>query len=177
MREGGFLSLGESGRGPDTLSKVKALRPHVLILDTQLTVRSPEEFIGGLRQASPSTKIVSIPPKYAKGDELRFARAGARGYLPKAMIPSFLPKAIRVVHDGEIWMKKETVSRIFEEYVRAASLKRSAAAAGVTALTRRELTILQLVVKDKSCRDIARSIRISEKSVERSLNAIVQKLR
>ncbi len=176
VEEDGFVSLGESSRSSDTLAKVKSHRPNVLLLDTRLAPHGPEEFLGRLRAASPTTKIISIPPKYSRGDEMRFARSGARGYLPKGMVPSSLPKAIRVVHDGEIWMRKETVSRIFEEYVLAASLKRGASGPGVTSLTQKEFTILQWVVRDKSRREIARALRITEKTVERSLNQIVKKL-
>lgn len=177
LREEGFLTLGLSARGSDTLAKVGKMKPNVLLLDAGLTPKNREDLIGSIRRISPATKIISLPAKYVRTDELRLARAGARGYLPKAMVPSFLPKAVRVVHDGEIWMRKETVSLIFEEYVRAASIKRLAATAGVTTLTEREVKILRGIVQDKSRRDIARSLGTNEKSVERSLNAIIQKLR
>ena len=177
VEQDGFIKLGESGTRPATLTKVAKMQPHVLLMDSVIAPPGKEEFIESVRTVSPATKVVVLPPKYVRSDELRVARAGARGYLPKKMVGTALPKAVRVVTDGEIWMRKETVSQIFDEYVQAASLKKVAGTDQVTSLTQRELSILQLVVKDKSRRDIAKSLHTNERSVERTLTAIANKLR
>jgi DNA-binding NarL/FixJ family response regulator len=99
------------------------------------------------------------------GDEdiYRAIQAGARGYLLKDMFGEELMEAIRAVHAGK--------SRI-----PAAVAERLADRMGGPNLTARELSVLQLIVKGKSNKEIADELGIFESTVKTHVNNILSKL-
>src|SRR3989304_379434 len=53
---------------------------------------------------------------------VRALAAGARGVLAKNATPEHLVKAVRVVHEGEIWARKEVVARVVDDLAAVSGL-------------------------------------------------------
>jgi len=127
------------------------------------------EAIRALATAAPTARVLVLS-SFAD-DERVFAamQAGAAGYLLKDVEPDQLAAAIRDVHRGRPVLHPDVAARLMR---RAADPGGPAA----TVLTRREQEVLQLVVEGFANKQIARRLRITEKTVKTHVSSILQKL-
>lgn len=96
----------------------------------------------------------------AGGQEL--VKHGASGCILKSEPPEMFIKAIRAVAAGKIWFSQAIVAALVtNSYPR---------------LTERERTVLQLVVAEKTDREIGRIISLSPRTVRKELRCIYDKL-
>jgi RNA polymerase sigma factor (sigma-70 family) len=109
------------------------------------------------------------------------AKGGAKGYVPKGVPSATLVQAIKVVHNGSLWIDKEISTwEIFEEIVQDQTMSRGAVPRlndSIKALTKREMEILKLVAEGLTNEEIGKKIFISEKTVKTHLTNIFDKLK
>ena len=70
--------------------------------------------IPALRQKSPQTKVILLTDGASEARTLEALAHGARGYLDKALLTTFLARAVRVVDAGEAWVPRKMVARIMD---------------------------------------------------------------
>jgi DNA-binding NarL/FixJ family response regulator len=115
----------------------------------------------------------------ADGDEEWTVRAlgcGARGILPKSAGPEDLLKAIRLVHEGQVWVARAALARVVE---RLATLDGPGNGNGTVLaeqLTPREQETAHYVTGGLSNQEIADRLAISEATVKAHLTRIFDKL-
>lgn len=107
--------------------------------------------------------------------------AGARGVVDKreSASPSTLLKAIEKVHDGELWIDRNTTSRIFLELARKkAASDKDPEQHKISKLTRREQQTIASLVRDPSAPSklVAERLHISEHTLRNHLTSIYSKL-
>jgi DNA-binding NarL/FixJ family response regulator len=98
----------------------------------------------------------------------RALRAGASGVVYKDIDPDALVRAIRSVHDGNVLLAMGA----------SASLRGGPAGrtGSLDALTPREREVLGHIAAGRSNREIARELRVSEKTVKAHVSSILAKL-
>ena len=178
VREGlrAFLQLqpdievvAETGGGAGVLQQALTAGPDVVLMDLVMPDGDGIEAIRALATAAPTARVLVLS-SFAD-DERVFAamQAGAAGYLLKDVEPDQLAAAIRDVHRGRPVLHPDVAARLMR---RAADPGGPAA----TVLTRREQEVLQLVVEGFANKQIARRLRITEKTVKTHVSSILQKL-
>ena len=178
VREGlrAFLQLqpdievvAEAGGGASVSQQALTARPDVVLMDLVMPDGDGIEAIRALATATPEARVLVLS-SFAD-DERVFAamQAGAAGYLLKDVEPDQLAAAIRDVHRGRPVLHPDVAARLMR---RAADPGGAAA----TVLTRREQEVLQLVVEGFANKQIARRLRITEKTVKTHVSSILQKL-
>lgn len=166
----GIEVIGETGNGEEALQLVQELTPDVLLLDMNLPG------IGGVdvaRELSDEGNTVSILALSAHDDRLYIESVlstGASGYLIKGESPAAIIDAVRGVARGEQgWISRQVTSKMMawvkDEPDHPAGL------------TKREIQVLQQVVTGKTNLEVGLALGISEKTVEKHLEAIFQKLK
>jgi DNA-binding NarL/FixJ family response regulator len=100
-------------------------------------------------------------------------RAGASGYVLKAVADRDLVEACRAAMRGERFLYPGAVTPLIADYLRRA---RNDEPLGEHALTPREQEVVKLVAEGYTNRRIAQALVISEKTVERHRANILEKL-
>jgi DNA-binding NarL/FixJ family response regulator len=152
---------GEAGDGPAAVSLAASLRPDIVLLDLKLPSSDGIAVLPQLRAAGPRVLVLTSATEPAAAS--RAVRAGASGVVYKDIDPAALVRAIRSVHDGNVLLAPEA----------AGSLVRGSRA---DTLTAREREVLAGIADGRSNKEIARSLRVSEKTVKAHVSAVLAKL-
>src|SRR3954469_20179237 len=81
--EDGLEVVAEAGDVDETIRKLKAYKPAVLLLDLHMPGGPSLPFIPDMRSASPDTRIVVLTMQNSPGFVREALRAGAIGYVTK----------------------------------------------------------------------------------------------
>lgn len=152
---------GEAGDGPAAISLAETLRPDIVLLDLKLPGMDGVAVLRPLRAAG--LRVLVLTSATEPSAAAAAVRAGAAGVVYKDIDPAALVRAIRSVHDGNMLLAPEAVG----------SLVRGSRA---DTLTAREREVLAGIADGKSNREIARLLRVSEKTVKAHVSAVLAKL-
>jgi DNA-binding NarL/FixJ family response regulator len=152
---------GEAGDGPAAISLAESLRPDIVLLDLKLPGMDGVAVLGPLRAAG--LRVLVLTSATEPSAAAAAVRAGAAGVVYKDIDPAALVRAIRAVHDGNVLLAPEAIG----------SLVRGSRA---DTLTAREREVLAGIADGKSNREIARLLRVSEKTVKAHVSAVLAKL-
>jgi DNA-binding NarL/FixJ family response regulator len=103
-------------------------------------------------------------------------KIGARGILPKSATVENLLKAIRVVHQGEVWATNRVIALTIEELAARSVESRVSNLALRERLSPREQEIVHLIVGGLSNLETAVRLGITEATVKAHLTHVFQKL-
>jgi DNA-binding NarL/FixJ family response regulator len=161
--------LGEASTGGEALSLVQEMKPDILLLDMEMPDLNGREVAAKLQQMGSPVKILALSayddPVYIR----ELLESGAVGYLVKEEAPETIVEAVRgVAHGEQGWVSRRIAAQMVS-WVRGDEAERSQ-------LTPREVDVLRLVVDGNTNQSIANSLGISEKTVEKYMDAIFTKL-
>ena len=177
MKHQDFEIVGISSTREGALRKLSVL-PDIIILNPEvLKQRTLSRFIHSVQTRSPQTRVILIferPPS----DEtiITDVKTGVRGYIHITDAPAIVAKAIRAVHDGEIWVER----RLFEMALSKPMLLPETLLSnipGLQPLTGREMEVLTMVLQGATNREIADRSSISERTVKTHLYRVYKKLK
>jgi len=152
---------GEAGDGPAAISLAESLRPDIVLLDLKLPGMDGVAVLRPLRAAG--LRVLVLTSATEPSAAAAAVRAGAAGVVYKDIDPAALVRAIRSVHDGNMLLAPEALG----------SLIRGSRA---DTLTAREREVLAGIADGRSNREIARLLRVSEKTVKAHVSAVLAKL-
>jgi len=144
--------VGEAGDGEEAVKLAKQLRPQVVVMDCALPRINGLQATRQIIEAIPDTAVLMLS-MHSENTWVRQAiEAGARGYVLKNALELELGGAIRKIAAG---------GTVFDPQVEPeAALKGER-----SALTPRELEVLQMIVDGKSNKEIATVLELSVNTV------------
>ena len=161
--------VGEAADGGQAVAMAAELEPDVILLDLKLPVMDGIDVLRALRDSGRSVRALVLTSAPDRTLVSLAVQAGAAGFLYKDIDPDALVRAIRSVHDGHTLLAPDA----------AGSLLHSGAAPavqGIGALTAREREVLAQIADGRSNREIARLLRVSEKTVKTHVSSVLAKL-
>lgn len=156
--------IGEAANGAEALSIICALRPDVAIIDVSMPGINGLELTERVTRECPGIKLLVLTVHEDAAYVQPLLQAGARGYLLKRTAAEDLPRAVRAIAAGGVYLDPAIAGH--------ALANPSGAARGVDqseageALSPRETEVLRLIAQGFSNKEIARRIDVSVKSVE-----------
>jgi len=168
--------VGEAGDGEQAVRLATQVRPDVVLMD----VRMP-----GMDGIEATRRVVALPdaPRVIMlttydEDEPMYAalRAGASGFLLKDVRPADLVDAIRVVAAGEALLAPSVTRRLLDRFVTELPNDVGVRRPELSALTDREMEVLELVARAASNAEIAARLVITEATVKTHVSAILRKI-
>lgn len=143
----------------------------VILLDLRLPEQDGLEALPEFARRWPNVPILVLSVSEDPQDVRRSLALGASGYVPKSASQQVLLSAVRLVMDGERYVPP----LILEEGSLQAGQFRDADAKG-SALTERQIEILQLLSRGMPNKAIASALDLSEKTVKVHVSAIFKAL-
>ena len=156
-REEEIAVVGEASDGQKTVDLAGRLKPDIALLDITMPLMTGIEIILPIRQKSPKTKSLMLTASQDEAKIFSALKAGAKGYLSKNTSARALIKAIRSVHQGDMWVERKLIARYFEKEANATSPITDQEDMPSKPLTAREQEILHCLTK--GCRAMAQGTR------------------
>lgn len=164
----GIEVIGEADNGQDAYRLVIDKMPNVLLLDMELPGIHGVDLTKKLKDEGIDVKILALSSYSDKEYISEMLSLGASGYLIKDEVPKNIVDAIRGVARGEQgWVSREVAAILSQLAVNTNPSED---------LTERELEVLSHVVNGETNREIAYALEISEKTVEKHLKNVFEKL-
>jgi len=161
--------VGEASNGTEALQLCDELKPDVILLDMEMPGLKGVEVAQRLRSMESSIRVLALSAYDDKQYILELLESGASGYLTKEEATETIIDAIRGVSQGEQGWVSRRVAAQMSVWMREDEPDGNR-------LTHRELEVLRLVVEGKTNQGIGLNLGISEKTVEKYLEAVFAKL-
>jgi DNA-binding NarL/FixJ family response regulator len=158
--------VGQAANGADAVELAKKLMPNVVVMDLEMPGMGGLEAIARISDESEETHVLVLTGYDSDADVIGALEKGAAGYVIKDSPSAELFRAIRRVASGFPHVSPDVASRLVRLRQAGPSLT----------LNDREAEILRLVAEGKKTQEIARSVRLAERTVKHYLELIRQKL-
>jgi DNA-binding NarL/FixJ family response regulator len=169
--------VGTACDGKEAVEKVSALHPSLVLMDIRMPELSGIQATKQIKAEHPDVKVVLL----TMHDEDEFVRegigAGAASYLLKDSSRDELISAIKLVAANKAYMTPAVAQKVMQEFASLQQGKREKpAGARPDELSRREMDVLELLVRGLSNKQIAKELFIDETTVKTHLHRIFEKL-
>lgn len=171
--EEGIKIVGEAPNGLQMIDVLAKIQPDVLLLGINVPGMNGIESLMSIKQETPQTKSLILATPIDEASIFRALNAGAKGYLSKDAKVCDLIKAIRAIHDGELWVERKLIARFVEREPTAEVGREDRPGRTQVALTSREQEILRVLASGGTNKEIGQALFISEKTVKCHLNNIL----
>ena len=158
--------VAEATTGTEAVREASRLLPDVVLMDLRMPDGDGVGATSEIRRRHPSIHVLIVTTYDTDADILAAVDAGATGYLLKDARREELYNAVRAAARGETTLAPQVAARVLGQ-VRGAD---------PTALTRREVEVLQLVAAGRRNREIAQQLHLGEATVKSHLLHIFDKL-
>ena len=171
-RNENFEVIAEVGDGQKAIDIARDKRPHIVLLDINMTPLNGFDVLKMIRKQSPGSKVIAVSmhsqPAYAK----KMLRMGAKGYVTKNSPRQEMLDAIIDVNNGNTYICQE-VKNILSDQM----LSEEDTTAGLNQLSEREIEVINQIRDGLSSKEIADRLAISIKTVEVHRHNILKKLK
>ena len=164
---------GEAPDEAEALKKLDSLEPDLVIVDISLGGTSGLELIKQIKTRENPPKMLVVSMHDEKLFAERCLRAGAMGYVNKAVAPDQIIEAIRQILDEQIYVSQQMANRMLQGMIGGRDPLESSP---IQTLSDRELEVFGLIGRGMSTREIAQRLQLSVKTIESYREHIKTKL-
>lgn len=166
--------IASCGNGIEALEKIEQLKPDIAILDIDMPKMNGLEITRKLNESDTRCEIIILT---IYKDEEYFNEAislGIKGYLVKDCIANELIECIEYVRQGKHYISPVISGYLISRHDREKQLEKEKPE--IKHLTSAEKNVLKFLAENKTSKQIADELFISEKTVQNHRNNIAQKL-
>ena len=169
-KDGRFQICGKATNGKLAVDIAKTKYPDLALVDINMGPPDGFETTKQLLRHSPFTKVIAVSmyvlPVYAR----KIRNLGAMGYVTKSSPADELIKAAIEVHNNRPYICRQIQNLVRDEELSAKQMNHH------SALTAREIEIIQLIEKGLTSREIAEKLYLSPKTINIHRYNIFKKL-
>jgi DNA-binding NarL/FixJ family response regulator len=174
LEAAGLVVSGEASNCEEAVVVAERLRPDIILIDLDLAKGSFACF-ADLTTASHESRIIALADQNRLNEHPTAIELGAAGLLLKQDPGDMLTKAIRKVHQGELWLDRISTADVVRRMTRRRRFE-DVEGAKIATLTKREHQVISLISEGLKNRVIAERLFISEATVRNHLTSILNKL-
>lgn len=159
---GDLRIVGAHSSLEEGLRLARQVKPSVLLLDKAFGIHALMDFLRN--ETDGETAVVVWGMALTEAEALRFLQSGAKGVIRKTAAVEMLLACLRTVAEGETWVEQD----VLRDKNRPPRLSR-------TALTAREMQVMELVERGLKNKDIGLELGIRTGTVKIHLKHIFEK--
>jgi DNA-binding NarL/FixJ family response regulator len=164
--------IGEAASGTEAIQRVQEDKPDVILMDVRMPDMDGLAATEIIHKERPETAIL-ILTSYETTDYLKRAvLCGAAGYVLKGIERSTLIDAIRVIKNGDSLIDRSLLQALLTDVTLDAPSRRLS----TEGLTERERTVLQMLARGLSNKEIAQEMRYSVGTIKNHVQRVIDKL-
>lgn len=129
--------------------------------------------VGGLVNRFPHSRVIVVSDRFTDSTAFPLLELGATGLLDYSEASRDLPKAISVVAKGEYWVEQQLFSRFVDSFVHKDRRRQSKTR--FPRLSAREREVLECLLQNLSNKNIAKKLKISERTVKFHVSNLLTK--
>jgi len=171
----GLEIAGEADNGQAAVQLAKRLRPDVVLMDLAMPRTNGLDAARDIRRLAPGSKVLVLSAYKDEDTVRKVIDAGVLGYMTKHSAADELLAAIREVGRGKVYYSPVIRTRLKTQERRSLDHGRHHSA-GPYPLTRREAQVLGLIACGQSNKEIASSLCVSVKTVQKHRQSAMDKL-
>ena len=169
-RQADMEVVAEADDGVSALESTQQHRPNVAVLDVSMPRMTGLQAAREIRAHAPDTRVLML----SMHDDARYflegLEAGAAGYVLKRAADTDLIGAVRTVAAGRTFLSDDAQRALMDEWLEKGSPEPD------DPLTPRELEVVKLIAEAFTNRQIAETLKVSEKTVESHRANVLSKL-
>jgi DNA-binding NarL/FixJ family response regulator len=165
--------VAEADDGRTAVQLARKICPRVVLMDIAMPGLNGIDATRQIVADNTDIKVIALSMHSDKHFITEMFKAGASGYLLKDCAFEELIQAIRSVVANKSYMSAHLAGALIKDHARVFQGKKQSA---FSSLNSREREVLQLLSEGKNSREIADSIKLSQKTVESYRHQIMTKL-
>ena len=165
--------VGDASEVAPAIEMIRERVPDVVLVDVHMPDGGGRAVIEAVSATNPDVRFLAISVSDAAEDVISVIRAGARGYVTKAITGADLADAISRVADGDAVFSPRLAGFVLDAF---AGAETPSVDPELDQLTAREREVLRLIARGYAYKEIARRLEISIKTVESHVSAVLRKL-
>ena len=166
--------VGEAGDVDEAIRVITAEKPDVVLLDVHMPGGGGAEVIRGVHAELPAVRFLALSVSDAAEDVIGVVRAGARGYVTKAIDGPALTDAIVRVASGDAVFGPRLAGFVLDAF--AGEETTPVADEDLDSLTPREREVLRLIARGYTYREAAQELVLSARTIETHVSSVLRKL-
>jgi DNA-binding NarL/FixJ family response regulator len=166
--------VGEAGDVDEAIRVITAAKPDVVLLDVHMPGGGGAEVIRGVHADLPAVRFLALSVSDAAEDVIGVVRAGARGYVTKAIDGPALTEAIVRVASGDAVFGPRLAGFVLDAF--AGEDAAPVADEDLDSLTPREREVLRLIARGYTYREAAQELVLSARTIETHVSSVLRKL-
>jgi DNA-binding NarL/FixJ family response regulator len=173
--------VGEADNVDAAIEMILERDPDVVLLDVHLPGGGGQAVLEGVLPDRADVRFLALSVSDAAEDVIAVIRAGARGYVTKAISGTELTDAIHRVAGGDVVFSPRLAGFVLDAFANGTAAPGSGAPVPhldpeLDLLTPREREVLRLIARGYAYKEIALELEISVKTVESHVSAVLRKL-
>jgi DNA-binding NarL/FixJ family response regulator len=173
LARSGIEVVAEAGDGEEAVRQAIATHPDMALLDVMMPGLGGLEAARRIASACPETRVVMLSGHVGEEQIANARNAGAVAYITKGSTTQEIMAVLDAVREGRRAEGGTTAQAVATH---ASGTIRAAEPLELEALTERELEVLGLVARGHTSAAVARTLRLSERTVEKHRQNIMNKL-
>ena len=159
-RQSDMKVVAEAHDGVAALESTQSARPDVAVLDVSMPSMTGLQAAREIRAHVPDTRVLLLSMHDDERYFLEGLEAGAAGYVLKRAADTDLIGAVRTVAGGRTFLSDEAQRSLMDEWLEGGRAEPD------DPLTPRELEVVKLIAEAFTNRQIAETLKLSEKTIE-----------
>lgn len=159
-----MIVVGEGVNGAEAIDLVATRDPDILLLDIELPDQRGDAVMRHIHETQPNMKVLAVSSYSDRDYILGMLENGAAGYITKDEAPVMLLEAIRsIIRNGKSWFSPRALRQSGIPSVEEQTL------------TKREVKILEQLIRDQSPDEIAVLLNMNADQVRKYLQLMMNK--
>jgi len=172
LSSAGMEVVGEAMTGSEAVQSVHDVAPDVVLMDVRMPDMDGLAATEMIHKERPETAVL-ILTSYETTDYLkRSVLCGAAGYVLKGIDQAYLIDAIRIVKNGDSLIDRSLLKALLADVTPEEPHGRRS----IEGLTERERTVLEMLARGLSNKEIAQEMRYSVGTIKNHVQRVIDKL-